>query len=208
MANIAIGEAAIYVDGQEVILRPSFANMQKIGSPEEIKEILWDCFNSLQKQQAGLELHYSDILPCSIVFDACGGDEIESRIFGQMSAPDADKLEWIAGIEPIDNLIVMANHLLSWGINGKPSKGRLRKAANEKDGKEYLFDPLEFVGAAVAHLGMNTADAWNLTMVEFQRIMDSKYPPIDPKKEKHYMTADELRELKQRVGKNKPAKQR
>lgn len=207
MANIAIGEAAIYVDGQEVILRPSFANMQKIGTPEEIKETLWDCFNALQKQQAGLELHYSDILPCSIVFDACGGDLIDSKVFGQLSVSD-DKIEWIAGVEPIDNLIVMANHLLSWGINGKPSKGRLRKAANEKDGKEYLFDPLEFVGAAVAHLGMSTEDAWNLTMVEFQRIMDSKYPPIDPKKEKHYMTADELRELKQRVGKNKPAKQR
>ena len=198
MANTAVGEVAIYVDGQEYILRPSFAAMQELGSPEDIERKLFKCMDALKAEY----VTPWDLAACYSVIHACGGAEIPDTWVGTIEFNKEDKAYWTEGAEPPSAMVIIANHLLNFGIMGKPSKARLRKAANAKpSANKALFDPLEYVGAAIAHLGMNKDDAWNLTMVEFQRAVDAKYPPEDPKKEQSYMSADELRALKRKVGK-------
>jgi hypothetical protein len=198
MANTAVGEVAIYVDGQEYTLRPSFAAMQELGTPDDIQAKLSKCMAALHAEHVTVW----DLAACYSVIAACGGADIPDSWVGTIAFDDNEKAYWTEGHDPHASLIVIANHLLSYGIAGKPSRARLRKAANAKPSdSKALFDPLEYVGAAIAHLGLNKDDAWNLTMVEFQRAIDAKYPPEDPKKEQSYMSADELRNLKRKVGK-------
>lgn len=197
MANTAVGEVAIYVDGQEYTLRPSFAAMQELGTPEEIEARLIKCMDTLKSEYVSTW----DLAACYAVIDACGGSAIPDSWVGNIQI-DGERATWTEGTEPPSAMVIVANHLLSFGIMGKPNKARLRKAASAKpSASKSLFDPLEYVGTAIAHLGLNRDDAWNLTMVEFQRAIDAKYPPEDQKKEQSYMSADELRALKRKVGK-------
>lgn len=190
MANTAIGEAAIYHDGAEYLLRPSFSAMQQIGTPDDIEQAALDVYNALCKCLSAEPLARHEIAPCAFVLHCCAVTDLPPELVGQVN----DDLSWQFGAMSTIDLCTIAHQMVSYGINGKPDKDRLAFAARQaaKEGATGgKFDPLEYIGSAVAHLGLSTADAWALTMVEFQRAIDAKFP-LD-KKHKNQLTKEELR---------------
>jgi hypothetical protein len=81
---------------------------------------------------------------------------------------------------PVAELVILARHLMKHGIVGtaKPSDG----------GGEYsaTFDPSEYVDAAVIHFGISQVEAWSLTMTQFCRMLDMKFPEIKALVAKEY----------------------
>lgn len=196
MLNVAIGDAAIEFEGREYILRPSFYSMQRIGSPEEIKDTAEWCFSASQRIAAGQMLIRDELYACLHALQSCCDLDIPHELFGYY---DTDEDEWVfvEGIEPVSNLVILANLMLNNGMNGKPSAFMMRRAKTSKVNPS-LFDPLEFVSSAVCHLGLSFDDAWKLTMIQLQRAIENKFPE-DKKKADSMMTAEELRALKSKV---------
>jgi len=196
MLNVAIGDAAIEFEGREYILRPSFYSMQRIGSPEEIQDVAEWCFSASQRIAAGQMLIRDELYACLHVLQSCCDLDIPHELFGYY---DTDEDEWVfvEGIEPVSNLVILANLMLNNGMNGKPSAFMMRRAKTSKT-KASLFDPLEFVSSAVCHLGLSFDDAWKLTMIQLQRAIENKFPE-DKKKADSMMTAAELLALKAKI---------
>lgn len=196
MINVAIGDAAIEFEGREYILRPSFYSMQRIGSPEEIKDIAEWCFSASQRIAAGQMLIRDELYACLHVLQSCCDLDIPHELFGYY---DTDEDEWVfvEGIEPVSNLVILANLMLNNGMNGKPSAFMMRRAKTSKVNPS-LFDPLEFVSSAVCHLGLSFDDAWKLTMIQLQRAIENKFPE-DKKKADSMMTAADLLALKAKI---------
>lgn len=196
MLNVAIGDAAIEFEGREYILRPSFYSMQRIGSPEEIQDVAEWCFSASQRIAAGQMLIRDELYACLHVLQSCCDLDIPHELFGYY---DTDEDEWVfaEGIEPVNNLVILANLMLNNGMNGKPSAFMMRRAKTSKT-KASLFDPLEFVSSAVCHLGLSFDDAWKLTMIQLQRAIENKFPE-DKKKADSMMTAAELLALKAKI---------
>lgn len=196
MLNVAIGDAAIEFEGREYILRPSFYSMQRIGSPEEIQDVAEWCFSASQRIAAGQMLIRDELYACLHVLQSCCDSDIPHELFGYYDV-DGDGWVFVEGIEPVNNLVILANLMLNNGMNGKPSAFMMRRAKTSKV-KPSLFDPLEFVSSAVCHLGISFDDAWKLTMIQLQRAIENKFPE-DKKKADSMMTAEELRALKSKV---------
>ena len=79
---------------------------------------------------------------------------------------------FVMGAMPPQDMVHLARSLMRHGIIGLKPEGLPAKPV-----KEYTaeFNAREFVSQAVAHLGMSTAEAWNLTMTEFSGAMQSKF---------------------------------
>lgn len=197
MPNVAIGDAAIEYGGREFILRPSFFSMQRLGSPQDIKDVTDCCYSALARHQSGAMVNHYELNACWHVITCCGGDEIPHDLFGCYDTDENGNLVFTHGAEPYGRLILLANHLLTMGIRGKPSAYMMRRARTAKQSAD-LFDPLEFVASAMNHLGLSTDEAWRLTMVELQRAIESKFPQ-DQKQKESMMSADELRALKAKI---------
>lgn len=80
---------------------------------------------------------------------------------------------FVAGAMPTDDMVHVARSLIRHGIIGVKPEGRLA----EKPKDEYMeeFRARDFVAQAVAHLGISSAEAWNMTMTEFSGAMQSKF---------------------------------
>ncbi|MGL6010326.1 MAG: DUF6246 family protein, partial [Shewanella oncorhynchi] len=130
------------------------------------------------------------------VLQSCCDLDIPHELFGYYDTDDDDWV-FVEGIEPVNNMVILANLMLNNGMNGKPSAFMMRRAKTSKV-KQSLFDPLEFVSSAVCHLGLSFDDAWKLTMIQLQRAIENKFPE-DKKKAESMMTAEELRALKSKV---------
>lgn len=200
MINVAVGDAAIEFEGREYILRPSFYAMQRIGSPEEIKDVFEWCVSASVRIEHGLLLSRDELSACWHVLSSCCDEDIPINLFGYHDANDDGILLFIEGAEPVYRLAILANHLLKFGINGKPSKYMERKSKSAKGDRSTGFDPIEFVSAAVTNLNMPFYDAWNLHMIEFQRAMDNIMPDEDKRKSAAVMTEAELIALEERCG--------
>ena len=197
MANTAIGEIGVHVDGQSYTLRPSFLAMQKIGQPEDIEATMLFCGSALMKQQELIAPSLAELAYCLDVIEACAVKPIPAKVFGQLvEVGDINKYQ--PGEENQETLVIVANALLKSGVHGKPDPKRLRKA---KPDEKFLFDPIEFVSVAMSPNGFNKSsdDAWQMTMVEFQRVFDATFPLTE--KEKNRMSQDEARDLLKRLGK-------
>ena len=89
-----------------------------------------------------------------------------------------NKLLEMAGKMDRDEVILIAIHLLKWGIVGDPKSRKKSKGGSVRE-----FDATEYIGSAVAHLGIDPATAWLMTMTEFQRAVEAKDPDITKEKE-------------------------
>lgn len=102
-----------------------------------------------------------------LVLTCCGDDDI-SELIGHYD----EKLNRVEGLMPVAEMIIVARHLMKHGVIGqsKPSEG----------GGEYsaTFDPSEYVDAAIIHFGISQVEAWALTMTQFTRMLDMKFPEI------------------------------
>jgi hypothetical protein len=176
-ANASIGELIISTTINEkavdLFFRPSFSALNSLGSPDDIDEIIRGCFDAMTDCYS-----YLALLPCIAMIGACIDDDLTDefyRLFGEIEFNKKNSLSYKSGAITPSEIIIIANHLVKWGVIGNPKKKG--KPSKEKTN----FDPSEYVGAAIAHLGLSKSDAWGLTMTEFQRAIESKFPSQDDK---------------------------
>ncbi|WP_396180162.1 DUF6246 family protein [Flavobacterium sp.] len=200
MANTAIGEIGVHVDGQSYTLRPSLYNLQQIGTPEDIAETVQLVISAKCRMLEGLPPVMHELYACEKVICCCSDKEFPAGIFGK---PEVQQLPsglsetvWIDGAETFEAMVGIAQALMISGIAGEPDADRVKHRSSKS---QKPFDPLEYVGVIVAHLGLGLTDAWQMTMIEFQRAFDAKFPLSE--KEKNRMSQDEARELLVRLGK-------
>lgn len=176
MVNISIGEILVSARKGEVILRPSLLAMSRIGDP---KEIIWIyeqlITGTINRQNIGLSQH---------VISCCASEDVD-WLTGWIQEGFDGNLKVMAGQMPVTDLILIATHLMKWGIAGNPK--------TSSGGEPMVsFDASEIVGAAVRHFGIQPDTAWNMCMTEFQRIYeagvsnDNKKP--DAEKHKAFMS--------------------
>ncbi|MCC4288518.1 DUF6246 family protein [Vreelandella aquamarina] len=164
--NVYAGEVCISWGERDYLFRPTLAAMAELGEPEEIIRLL------VRVQTPGAD----GFIAALAVLRAChAGDDDISPLIGFFKDVRG-RLRYVTGALPLQNVHVLGAKLAVAGIVGvpKPRKGGGKPMA--------AFDPAEFVGAAQAHLGLSAGDAWSLTMIEFQRAMDAKFPEADSRK--------------------------
>lgn len=175
-----IGEIGVNCDGQRYILRPSLFAMTQLGSPEEIVRV----YASVMHEHE----HADQLEDALAVIFACAneGDNVEwvSDVFGHMDlVKNGADLEYINGKAATSDILPIARCLMKHGIVGDYPP--LPVPAN-KD-KEYVsgFNARDHVSLATAHLGVQSRDAWNMTMTELVGGMRAKFPQaeIEAKKE-------------------------
>lgn len=205
--NTRIGEIGLHEPGAaDILLRPSFLAFSQI---DDLQDVIRGCISALSAIESNAQPTPYDLCSCAAVLHACGLPDTRADLTGSIEPAKPAKvwrlptgarvvsdgligrgMRWRVGKILPHNLVVIANSLISSGVIG--DKKRARKAKAKGHGK---FDPAEFVAVAVAHLGLPPDAAWQLTMAEFQLLMDAKYPPKTAS-----MTPDEVRSAMQRCG--------
>jgi hypothetical protein len=97
---------------------------------------------------------------------------------------------------PVDDQVIIARHLMTHGICGKPS-------GNSASGKFATeFKASEYIASAVVHFGMTQAEAGELSMTQFQELFAQKFPEAVKAKTP---TRDEYRAFMASIDKKKKA---
>lgn len=169
MANTYAGEVGVTWGERDYLFRPSFAAIASLGDPKHLLSML------SRIQREGMDGYIAALA----VLDACHvGDGDLSRLIGYFKEVKS-RLRYVLGSMPPSDVHILGARLAVSGMIGEP---RVRKG--NKDNPAAYFDPAEFVGAAQAHLGVSADEAWDMTMVEFQRAIDAKFPPSEADKAK------------------------
>lgn len=158
-------------DGTEATFRPSLGRIAALASPPGIVEL----YVRLYGPQA--EAAASDVLA-----GLCDPDDLEAlpALIGGLHIHDAANASFDEAVPaqmPANDRVLIARHLMLHGMVGKARPGA--HAPAEKGEYSATFDADEYIAAAEVHLGMSRADAADLSMTEFQRRFEMKFPP-DP----------------------------
>ncbi|MDX7999352.1 hypothetical protein FE394_09080 [Xenorhabdus sp. Reich] len=186
-----IGEMVISGD-KDYLLCPSLAAMNRVGTPQQIVEA-YTLLNGAEAQ----ELINRAILAYGTVPDwlielmrkpAFGRVILSTsmRVIQACCEDDADELigEWRPGRRgivyrpgkiPINDIIVIANELITHGVIGKV---KIRRLQRNEGTEEYSgqFKVIEYINAARTHFNMSREEAERLTMTEFQMMLKAKFP--------------------------------
>lgn len=186
MILIDIGEVGVVTGELEFVLRPSLYAMSQLGSPSEIVR----CYASVMSEEDHAE-QFGDALA---VIYACADCDV-SPAFGNFKFTENGAV-YERGSVPVEDILPIARCLLKHGITGA-LKELPRKAGEEP---EYTkeFDCREHVSAAIAHLGMTSKEAWQMTMTELVGALRAKFPVPEskapgaraPSAEEHKATLD------------------
>lgn len=193
---VSIGEIGVSVGERDYLFRPSLAAMDSLGSPAEIVEkfsILHEPpkINPIWPVQSYRAWEREVAATAYDVLAACSDEDV-TPLLGHMGTRWGS---FVMGAMPVDDMIHLARSLIRHGIIGLKPEGLLAKPPEEEYTAE--FKAREFVSQAVAHLGMSTADAWNLTMTEFSGAMQSKFgkPETLPTLDEHDEAMSRLAEI-------------
>ncbi|MBX2848954.1 MAG: hypothetical protein KTR16_11580 [Acidiferrobacterales bacterium] len=186
MVNAHIGECAIHLKGgRDIVFRPTFLRVAQLGSPEEILKV----FNESQiPSDDGFKAAYR-----ALVTFADNPDDIDDVIGYFYPALRNGKItfKYKAGLCPKEDLHVIGCKLMMDAVIGRPSERDKRKASGSAPAQE--FDPAEFVGIAVAHLGGSNDEWWNSTMIEWYKAVKAKCP--DKEEDDNMMSKEEQKAL-------------
>lgn len=190
--NKSIGEVGIRLDGRDYVLRPSFLAMSKLGDKKEIVKkykvvcFLFECLNGMGRYPTGAD-PLAGFHACRDVIDACanGGDVFP--LTGCVVSTDRG-LRHRRQAMPFTDIVNIAFHLMRYGIYGEPNQN-VKSSGEQREMTE--FNPSEAVGFAVGQFGMTLNDAWNMTMIEYQRAWDGKYPQESKTKDQQRISAEE-----------------
>lgn len=194
--NTSIGEAVAEYGESEYLVRPSFSALAGIGSPEDIDSIIRGCLAAFNNIQNGHTPTVNQLSACAVMLSACSDLPVTWLGWWRESTRIKGKTIWVQGIVTINDLVVMANHCVRWGVMGDPRKKPSKKAKEQSKG---YFDPAEFVAIACmpsdsGGLGWSRNDAWQATMVEFQRACEERYKMAKGNR-KEPLSQDEVKEL-------------
>lgn len=181
-ANVYAGELGVDWGEHEFVFRPSFRALANLGDKNRLLTLL----NRVQQPS-----RHGFITALNVLDAFHTGDRVKlDRLIG-VHRPVRGRLRYVQGRMPFENVHALGARLLINAIVGDPT----RKGEKGKGGKVSSFDPSEFVGVAQAHLGISAADAWDMTMIEFQRAMDAKYPPKEEEKQKEMPSEEEAQSV-------------
>jgi hypothetical protein len=195
-AITSIGELGVSYGDRDWIFRPSLAAMDSLGSPAEIVEkfsILFTGpkFNPIFPVPAYRAWEREVMATAYDVLVACCDDDV-TPLLGHMGSRWGS---FVPGAMPAQDMVHLARSLIRHGVIGIKPEGRLANKPKEEFVPE--FKPREFVAQAIAHLGLSSAEAWNLTMTEFSSAMQSKFgkPETLPPPEEHEEAMSRLAEI-------------
>jgi len=194
MINVTIGDVEIKWGDEVYQLHPSFFSMQRLGTPKELMLTAEFCITGLVNFERGLNVLKAEISSCMEMISACCDSNMPDELLGYFD----ENGSYIEGAIIMNDLLVLANHLVKYGINGEPSQYMIRRAQKHNKGQQTDFDPLAFVYSAIVHLGVSREEAWRMNMLEYQRAMEAKFPP-DDKEKAPSMTNSDLTALKKRL---------
>lgn len=196
--NTSIGEVGLYIGEREYILRPSFLSMSIIGDGDELFGYASWINTALFKLKHEPEtISVLDMSTAIFIIQCCCSEDIPE--LGNIIGSDwSGKIFYNPGDISGNDLIVIAEHLIRFGINGVETQRSITaKRFGNKNKSDGEFKIQEFVASAIAHLKLGAKDAWDLTMAEFQLAIDSLYPDQDPKA--NYPTQQEAESTYQKV---------
>jgi hypothetical protein len=195
-AITSVGEVGVSSGDLDFLFRPSLAAMDSLGSPAEIVtkfgilfsapklNPVWPVPSYRAWEREVMATAYDVLMAC------CDADV--SPLLGHMGSKWGS---FVPGAMPAQDMVHIARSLMRHGIIGLKPEGRLL----EKPKEEYVpeFKPREFVAQAIAHLGLSSAEAWNLTMTEFSGAMQSKFgkPETLPTIDEHDEAMSRLAEI-------------
>ena len=145
----AYGHAKIEWGDQVFNLSPSFLNIAKLGNPKEIIETFKDFVSS-----TNLIVKFSIALN---VLECCSDVEIPRALTGSVKFSERQ------------NKFMLVNPV--HGICGKVKSTGKGEAVKE-------FDAYSYMELARIHLNLSPTDASKMTMTEFLRLMDAKFPQV------------------------------
>lgn len=177
-------------DGEkEYLLRPSFAAMTRIGTPEEIvsayatihgsdvQNLISACASNLGHLPEWLSPQIyrmaEKVLSVSMqVVQACCEDDLTIMI-GEWKGWSR-YIVYRPGALSRNDIIVIAQHLMTHGVIGKAKVRKLQR--HETNSTTTAFNAIEYINAARTHFEMTREDAAHLTMTEFALLLNAKYP--------------------------------
>lgn len=189
-----IGECLITVGDEDYFFRPSFLNMTRIGDPQEIVQAFYYLHNDevtplLQKALMAYGvipewlLRYmgrpqfakQTIYAAMNVMQACCERDV-SALTGELVPGKSGKwgMVYRKGAIPMQNIVLIAQSLITHGIIGKAKVRQLQRHETGKATTE--FNAFEYINAARNHFGMSRQEAEQLSMTEFQQLLAMKYP--------------------------------
>ena len=162
--RLSLGEFGLTWRGEDYLFSPSFLAMSRIGNPSQIVDTLRILTTGLNDRIA-----YNHALH---VLQSCCSRMLPYQLIGGWMWSDRQGRAMLyKGEMDFDDAITLAAHLMINGVIGRPGKRA------KKDTRPLAeWDATEWHGAAVGMLEISPDVAWHMTMIEFQRAIDAKYP--------------------------------
>lgn len=189
-----IGECLISTQDADYMFRPSFANIMRIGEPQEIVQAFYDLHSDevtplIERAVAAyghvpawLVEHVRNttygkhaLMAAFTVMEACSECDISSLIGEFRPAKAKGKpFKRRAGQMGDFEILLIAQSLITHGIIGKAKVRQLQRHESSQGTSE--FSAFEYISAARNHFGISREEAERLTMTEFQHMLNAKYP--------------------------------
>lgn len=189
-----IGECLISTQDADYMFRPSFANMMRIGEPQEIVQAFYDLHSDevtplIERAVAAyghvpawLVEHVRNttygkraLMAALTVMEACSECDISSLVGEFRPAKAKGKtFKRRAGQMGDFEILLIAQSLITHGIIGKAKVRQLQRHESSQGTSE--FSAFEYISAARNHFGISRGEAERLTMTEFQHMLNAKYP--------------------------------
>lgn len=189
-----IGECVISVGNDDYFFRPSFGNMSKIGTPEEIVQAFYALHNRESQKLIIETALYTGTVPAWLisyintsrvtrdaisaamgVMQACCDTDV-SKLVGEIVPGRTGKraFVWKVGKMKPQDRVAIASSLITHGIIGKAKIRQLQRHESKTTTTE--FKAIDYINSARTHFRMSRDDAERLTMTEFILLLNAKYP--------------------------------
>lgn len=189
-----IGECLITVGEDDYFFRPSFANMMRIGDPQEIVQAFYDLHNDevMPLMQRALEAYgaipswliehvkrstygRNGMHAAMNILAACCDRDVTPLIGEYVPGKTGRRAMMLRrGAMEAFSMMAIAQSLITHGIIGK---AKVRQLQRHETGQAVTeFKAFEYINAARNHFGISREEAQNLTMTEFQMLLAIKYP--------------------------------
>ncbi|WP_439212491.1 DUF6246 family protein [Duffyella gerundensis] len=189
-----IGECLISVGDNDYFFRPSFAAMSRIGEPQEIVQAFYDLHNDevtpllqravdaygaipawLIKHAGRKQTNKAAIMAAMTVLSACSESDV-SRLTGEIIPGKSGRWTFVyrKGLMDVADMVLIAQSLITHGIIGKAKVRQLQRHESSQATTE--FRSFDYISAARNHFSISRTEAEQLSMTEFQIMLNAKYP--------------------------------
>jgi hypothetical protein len=178
------GFGAIYIDGKEYKISPTFQNIDKLGTPKEIIETFTSFFNC-----PSINWQYHRAVE---ILQACCEPKLPEKVTGRFRVDERGRMKLVnpPSADFMHDIIVLASHCLKYGVIG------VTDSESHEEGEPISeFDVYHFIGLATEHLGRTREQAADMTLTEFMMAWDIKFPEQKKEREKAAFKKKDIQDL-------------